>query len=120
MSGAELIAAERERQITEEGWMAAHDDGHNHGELARAAAVYASPHAIYVKSSPPAWRNEAPWPSVAFLNLWPHDWVYKGQSKTDGTGLSWEVTTCDRSDRIRELVKAGAMIAAEIDRLARV
>jgi len=40
MTGIELIAAERERQINAEGWTAAHDDRHIENELARAAICY--------------------------------------------------------------------------------
>ncbi len=41
MTGAEMIAAERERQVSEEGWTAEHDDEHIMGELAAGAACYA-------------------------------------------------------------------------------
>lgn len=37
-SGIDLIAAERQRQIEEEGWTPDHDDQHTNGELALAAA----------------------------------------------------------------------------------
>jgi hypothetical protein len=91
LTGVERIAAERKRQIEEEGWTEKHDDQWEHGELAEAAATYASlPH----------WEGR-------FINwrkiLWPWDdeW-YKPET-----------------DRIRELEKAGALIAAEIDRLLR-
>lgn len=43
MNGAELIAAERQRQIEREGWTPSHDDQHIHGELAAVAACYATP-----------------------------------------------------------------------------
>lgn len=36
------IGAERARQIASEGWTAEHDDKHEHGELALAAAAYAT------------------------------------------------------------------------------
>ncbi|MCM0757438.1 hypothetical protein M7775_02505, partial [Sporomusa sphaeroides DSM 2875] len=42
-SGIELIAAERQRQISQEGWTPEHDDQHANGELALAAACYAIP-----------------------------------------------------------------------------
>lgn len=87
MSGVELIAAERERQF-EVGFGADGDDRQRAGELAMAAACYATP---------PMHRDE-PLPM-----LWP--W----------SGMVWRPTPC----RIRELAKAGALIAAEIDRLKR-
>ncbi len=42
-TGIELIAQERQRQVSEEGWTAEHDDGHTDQELARAASCYANP-----------------------------------------------------------------------------
>lgn len=85
-----LIAAERQRQVEAEGWTPEHDDGHQDGEIALAAACYAIP------------DREL---GVDFLSrLWPWGW--------DG----WKPTP---DDRIRELVKAGALITAEIDRLQR-
>lgn len=92
--GVELIAAERKRQVEKEGWSAGHDDEHDDGEIARAAACYALPPEVR------AWKK---------LNhitdtLWP--WF-----------AEWWKPCPD--DRVRELVKAGALIAAEIDRLQR-
>lgn len=90
MDAIELITAERERQITQEGWSITHDDSHESEELARAAACYAMPS---------FWRVES-----IFGMLWP--WWSKW----------WKPTP---EDRIRELVKAGALIVAEIERLQR-
>lgn len=91
-SGIELIAAERQRQIEQEGWSASHDDAHRGGDLALAAARYALHD---VKGRPEAHRtvNRA-WP---WASMW------------------WKPNT----DPVRNLVKAGALIAAEIDRLQR-
>jgi hypothetical protein len=76
------VAAERERQITVEGWTAQHDDRqHSQGELCRAAACYAMDH-CYV------W-----WP-------WDEKW--------------WKP-----EPRRRALIKAAALIVAEIERLDR-
>lgn len=98
MSGVELIAAERRRQVEEEGWTAEHDEEHIDGELCGGAAAYATvahrqigSGQFYAESvKPPAqtWR-------------WSHEW--------------WKPS----EDPIRNLVKAGALIAAEIDRLQR-
>jgi hypothetical protein len=41
MSGIELIAAERERQVSVEGWTPEHDDKHDSGSLVAAAVTYA-------------------------------------------------------------------------------
>lgn len=97
MTGAELIAAERERQVTEEKWTPEHDDKHRHGELAEAASCY-SDLAAYQASGIAANRTnmERPmgWP-------WESSW--------------WKPSR----DNKRNLIKAGALIAAEIDRLQR-
>jgi hypothetical protein len=90
MTGAEMIAAERIRQIKGEGWHEEHDDEHTECQLARAAVWYALPD---------EWRTRL----VPFcFEMWP-----------------WENQWLKTGDRIRELVKAGALIAAEIDRLER-
>jgi hypothetical protein len=95
LSGAELIAQERARQVASENWTAEHDDTHSEGELAEAAACYAASGVYSVKG----WDlrrviEYMSWP-------WRREW--------------WKPT----DDPIRNLVKAGALIAAEIDRLQR-
>lgn len=89
-TGIERIADERKRQIKEEIWTPEHDDAFVNAELSYAAAAYAIP-------------NDEPM-LVRAVHLWPwdHEW--------------WKPTP---DDRIRELEKAGALIAAEIDRLQR-
>lgn len=94
-SGCDLIAAERLRQIEKERWSLSHDDSHRNGELAVAAACYAFP-AEYREKRTPRARRPTWWP-------WLAGW--------------WKPTP---NDRVRELVKAGALIAAEIDRLQRI
>lgn len=91
--GADLIKAERLRQIREEGWTAARDDGYTDGELLLAAIVYAAE--AHGDIGPRLAANvETLWP-------WHESWL-----KTEG-------------GPIRCLTKAGALIAAEIDRLKR-
>lgn len=92
MSGIELIAAERERQVSQEGWTADHDDEHADGELSHAAVCYCFANAFRDPGSAPL--NGIYWP-------WDPEW--------------WRPS----DDLIRNLVKAGALIAAEIDRLQR-
>lgn len=96
--GATLIALERSRQIAVEGYTHQHDDEHCDGELAHAAAAYAVDATGY-ESHPGAILNGMG-PSKP---LWP--W-----------GKEWWKPS---DDPIRTLVKAGAFIAAEIDRLQR-
>lgn len=95
MTDVELIAQERQRQIEEEGYTPEKDIKYNFNEeLAQAASCYALPEVnrFYLCSDD---KSEGPvhWP-------WHRQW--------------WKPTP---NDRIRELVKAGALIAAEIDRL---
>lgn len=94
--GVELIASERQRQIDSEGWTFAHDDVHKHGLLALGAASYAMPPHYRRLRKSDATDEMVP-------DLWPEWWPWKPTPE----------------NRIRELVKAGAMIAAEIDRLQR-
>jgi hypothetical protein len=90
MTGVELIAAERQRQMEQEGWTPAHDDTHDEGELRDAAIAYA----LTVDA-----RTEA----ATIRDRWP-----------------WEPSWWKPSDDpLRNLAKAGALIAAEIDRLQR-
>lgn len=95
--GVALIAAERRRQVEAEGWTSEHDDEHRDGSLAVAAACYAT------QANQGLYENGRK-AREAILAYWPWD-------------AKWWKPTPD--DRIRELVKAGALIAAEIDRLQR-
>ena len=92
-TGIELIADERTRQVAEEGWTPEHDAGHTDGELADAAACYAMTE--YERAVSELYHDRR-------YYLWPFN------------EESWKPSP---NDRIRELVKAGALIAAEIDRL---
>jgi hypothetical protein len=88
-TGAALILRERLRQIESEGYTPQHDHAHRDGELAMAAICYAMP---------PDRR-----PRIGYV---PGDWPWLARE--------WKPTP---SNRVRELTKAGALIAAEIDRL---
>ena len=87
-----MIQTERIRQVNQEGWTTEHDDQHKNDQLAVAAAIYALPEVF---------RNELLSRSIHY---WPWDKKW------------WKPTP---QDRIKELTKAGALIAAEIDRLNR-
>lgn len=91
MTGIESIAAERQRQIEQEGWTPEHDDGHDLFELARAGACYALVAAGY----PPGHE--------IIQRLWPFEGAWLKPSDT----------------RRRDLVKGGALILADIERLDR-
>lgn len=85
------VLAERERQQSVEGWAPEHDDKHTFGELADAAACYA-----IVRGERLPWRLRI----VDKLWRWRDDW--------------WKP-----KERRRDLVRAGALILAEIERLDR-
>jgi hypothetical protein len=90
--GVERIAAERRRQIEVERYSAEHDAYHG-AEDENAPGPLARAGAVY--ATPPEYRYEIK------QALWPYSWPFKPTP----------------NDRIRELEKAGALIAAEIDRL---
>lgn len=91
MSAVEDIAAERKRQIEIEGWSRSHDAGHTDGSLATAGACYAIGKSAVCNIEGHIVRI---WP-------WGEEW--------------WKPST-----RRHNLVKAGALILAEIERLDRV
>lgn len=82
MNALDLIANERARQIAVKGYTTAHDDEHDHGEIAQAAAEFSAPYSI---------------------GLAPDSWAYNR----------------DEDTRLEQLAKAGALIVAEMERLAR-
>jgi hypothetical protein len=92
--GARQIAAERRRQVDVEGWTPEHDDEADSAELARAALCYADEAAVQASGRRHVDESRPAWP-------WDESW--------------WKPS----ADPIRNLVKAGALIAAEIDRLQR-
>ncbi len=92
-TGAELIAAERQRQITEEGYTPAHDCLHTRGELLAAAECYLLA-ARYLE------RGREP---MELPSLWP-----------------WRAADYRPAEDVSgNLTKSAALIAAELDRLAR-
>ena len=94
-AGVALIAAERARQVSVEGWTPAHDDQHAGAEMALAASCYVMHAGIQ------ACGREIP------RHLRPKRWPWQ---------LRWWKPS---EDPVRNLEKAGALIAAEIDRLKR-
>lgn len=84
------VTAERMRQISVEGWTPEHDDEHDDGEMAMAAACYAEASVFgnATEATPSAWP-------------WAPEW--------------WKP-----SDQRRNLIKAAALIVAEIERLDRI
>lgn len=116
VTGAELISNERQRQIYEEGFTPEHDNAAIENELAYGAICYAYPKHCYIRKHD---DTPSPFPQVTlgddgpegpgeYLVVPPTFWPYNPELWRPVLG-----------DRIRELTKSGAMIAAEIDRLTR-
>lgn len=86
----EMISAERKRQIAEEGYHPSHDDEYEgDGQLAMAAACYA------LESTRRNFHEQV-------SMVWP-----------------WDSSYLKPKDPITDLVRAGALIVAEIERLQR-
>lgn len=88
-NAARDILSERQRQIASEGWTPESDDNYLSGELANAAACYAMTDPVMDPDRPA-----------------PVDWP-------------WTASWWKPSDRRRDLIKAGALILAEIERIDR-
>lgn len=122
MTGAERIAAERKRQIDGEDYTASYDDRYMSHDLAWAAACYAAPSAVFRLES-----NQIG--SFEFCDPWPWGPDADRRRPCDegvggtrsGLGLDVVLGSAPHTfkTRVRELEKAGALIAAEIDRLLR-
>lgn len=97
MTVLEEIAAERQRQIEEEGWTPKHDDrNHPHGELAIAAACYAAPTAVLMEYPEKVMRGDSRrlvWP-------WDREW--------------WKP-----KDERRNLIRSAALLVARIEQIDR-
>jgi hypothetical protein len=94
MTGIKRIVAERQRQIDKEGWSEKHDSQHKGQELAWAAVCYAAPDSVFKRSK----HSQG----YIFYDPWPWDQRWDNRNK---------------HNRIRQLEIAGALCAAEIDRL---
>lgn len=93
------VAAERQRQVSAEGWTPKHDDKHDNNELAFAASCYA------FHSAAASWDFEDDGTPYD-IHPAPKNWPWAPE---------WWKPTNPR----RDLVKAGALILAEIERIDR-
>lgn len=101
MNGFELIALERKRQMRAESYSPEHDDMHDRGELAEAAFCYLTfAHSL---AGGHKWSRDAFFHTNVRDVQWPFD----------------QPSFKPSDDPMRNLEKAGALIAAEIDRLMR-
>lgn len=87
------IARERQRQIDVEGWTPEHDDEHDKGELAIAAACYA-------------------WRAVGFINL------VDGKEEPPPS-WPWDKKWWKPKSPHRDLIRAAALLHAELERQGR-
>lgn len=98
------VLAERQRQVSAEGWSAEHDDEHDARELARAASCYVE---HYIGRS---WLFDDPrgdGPLKYSEEELPDDWP-------------WDTEWWKPKDPRRDLVRAAALLIAEIERLDRI
>lgn len=95
-SGAALIARERSRQIAEEGYTPEFDRAYEGLQLTWAALAYVENAIQHVLEPKSGWLNETD-PVPAY---WP-----------------WSVETWKPNGYIDDLVRAGALLAAELDRI---
>ena len=96
MAVIDEIAAERKRQIEKEGWSLRHDDEHDGGQMAAAAACYALHSAGRLRGITVDDDGEQ------IPSCWP-----------------WSAFWWKPHSPRRDLVRAGALIIAEIERLDR-
>lgn len=94
-TGVQLIRFERERQVKDEGYTPAHDAEQIPGHLIAAAWCYLGDLTVHGDDFTEAEHFEVP-----------DGWPWEAEA--------WKPTP---DDDVRQLVKAGALIAAEIDRL---
>ncbi len=92
MTAIEEITAERQRQISEEGWSLEHDDTHREGEMLHAAVIYLH-HGT---------DRAAPLREGGIPMGWP-----------------WDAKWWSPKDRRRNIVRAGALCLAEKERCER-
>ena len=107
--GAQRIMRERKRQIQQEGWSEDHDDTLAENQLAWAAVCYAAPERVYTLEKAVTPED----PVIALHDPWPRS-LDPAFDKRPSFKRKPSIRT-----RIRALEKAGALVAAEIDRLLR-
>lgn len=102
----EEIARERQRQMVSEGWTTKHDDSHTQGEMAMAAACYAAPVDIQAQWQLPSAGNSLDDSQVFAPTEWRDAWPWSEEWRKPKT-------------RRHDLIRAAALIVAEIERLDR-
>lgn len=103
----ELICEERERQIMEEGFDSAHDDQYENQEILRSAIAYllnTKNNLEMAGNNCAIYEQEGVWEDCSCLL---YDWP-------------WDESWWKPESAIRDLTKAGALIAAQIEQLQRI
>ena len=103
------VLAERQRQISAEGWTAGHDDEHHNREMAQAADCYVS---HYVCRS---WLVDAD----SELRKKLGGSLARYQEEETPSDWPWDEKWWKPKDPRRDLVRAAALLIAEIERLDR-
>ena len=98
------ILNERDRQVNDEGWTPAHDDQHIDFSLSRAAIAYAACAAAGSIDRTILDAHGAAGATSAVKALWP---------------IGWSTQWFEPTSRRRDLIKAAALLIAEIERLDR-
>lgn len=125
-TGTELIGEERQRQIEVEGWTGDHDAKHQNGDLANAAGCYVA-YALSRIMEEANHTNQSPLAKFVVYDFGESDFLVNSGDRGDRRvrKAGWkEWWPWDRKwwkpsqdDQVKNLIKAGALIAAEIDRL---
>ena len=103
--GVDLIASERHRQITK-GYTPEIDARLPDGSLSMAAVCYAMDEQLFMTTEQSG--------GVLYSDPWPWDPEFDHRVKSDGDVVVYKLSL---QERIKQLTKAGALIAAEIDNL---
>jgi len=104
-TGIEMIAEERQRQIDVEGYTAQHDSQHEVSEFLSAAKSYMD--SSYLSMTSEQIDNSTHWHETNEPFYWQHI----------KDSFPWDKKYFKPTTPLRDLVKAGALIAAAIDRL---
>lgn len=104
-TGIELIADERKRQIESEGYTPQHDSEHTASEIISAAQTYLHSADLHILSE--SFEPSALWHKTNESFYWNEVKRY----------WPWDEKSFKPTTTLRDLVKAGALIAAAIDRI---
>lgn len=113
-TGADLIRQERIRQTTKEGWSKKHDSNYHCYELACAAMSYIH-HAMLIPSIKGSDEQSTKAEALAKVSKWEDNRFWKDSWPWSDTW--WKPAPKTFDGKVRDLTKAGALIAAQIDLL---